>query len=77
MAAWRRSEAATQCLSPSRSTQEARAIRVNMPSVTAPLETAETSSSWRPSGMTSRPTRLSCSARRATASLPAILVRSL
>ena len=64
--------------SPSRSTQVAREIRVKMP-VGAPCwsSTSVESSSWRPSGMTSRPTRLLGSTSRATASAAGISVRML
>src|ERR1700736_4418429 len=66
-AAFFRSSTDTQWRSPSRSTQVAREIRLKMPSVTALVLTSSTSSSWRPSGITSLPTRFRGSARRATA----------
>ena len=67
----------TQLRVPLRSTQLASEIRVKMPSVTAPVLTASISSSWRPSGMTSLPTRNFGSVSFATAVAAGISVRNL
>ena len=76
-AALRRSSADTQCRSPSRSTQVALEIRLKMPSVTSLVLTSWMSSSWRPSGITSLPTRFCGSVSRATAFAAGISVRIL
>ena len=53
----------------------AREIKLRMPGVTALVFMSVVSSSWRPSGMTSLPTRLLGSVSRATAVAAGISVR--